>query len=77
MGKTNTRYYQTRENYRHPHNTEVCHTLDLERVQYVGMSTVDGHYEVTMGRSESIKLNEDVYPRKELVKKWKMYHGQC
>ena len=30
---------------------------------------------MTMGWSESIKLNEDVYPRKELVKKWKMYHG--
>ena len=29
-------------------NTDVCHTLDLERVQYVCMPTVDGHYEVTM-----------------------------
>ena len=26
-----------------PPNTEVCHTLDLERVQYVGMPTVDGY----------------------------------
>ena len=25
-----------------PPNTEVCHTLDLERVQYVGMPAVDG-----------------------------------
>ena len=49
----------------------------LERIQYVGMSTVDGHYEVTMGWSESIKLNEDIYPRKELIKKWKAYHGHC
>ena len=40
--------------------------LDLERVQYDGMSTVDGHYEVTMGWSESIKLSEDIYPRKEI-----------
>ena len=60
-----------------PPNTDVCHTLDLERVQYVCMPTVDGHYEVTMGWSESIKLSEDIYPRKELIKKWKAYHGQC
>ena len=33
--------------------------------------------EHAMWWSESIKLNEDVYSRKELVKKWKMYHGQC
>ena len=60
-----------------PPNTEVCHTLDLERVQYVGIADKDGHYLITLGWTESIKLNEDVYPRKELVKKWKMYHGQC
>lgn len=60
-----------------PPDTEVCHTLDLERVQYVGIADKDGHYLVTLGWTESIKLNEDVYPRKELVKKWKAYHGQC
>ena len=60
-----------------PPNTEVCHTLDLERVQYVGIADKDGHYLITLGWTESIKLNEDVYPRKELVKKWKAYHGQC
>lgn len=59
-----------------PPNTEVCHTLDLERVQYVGIDDKDGHYLVTLGWTESIKLNEDIYPRKELVKKWKEYHGQ-
>lgn len=59
-----------------PPNTEVCHTLDLERVQYVGIADKDGHYLVTLGWTESIKLNEDIYPRKELVKKWKAYHGQ-
>lgn len=60
-----------------PPNTEVCHTLDLERVQYVGIADKDGHYLVTLGWNESIKLNEDMYHRKELVKKWKAYHGQC
>jgi len=59
-----------------PPNTEVCHTLDLERVQYVGIADKDGHYLITLGWTESIKLNEDIYPRKELVKKWKAYHGQ-
>lgn len=59
-----------------PPNTEVCHTLDLERVQYVGIADKDGHYLVTLGWTESIKLNEDMYNRKELVKKWKAYHGQ-
>lgn len=60
-----------------PPNTEVCHTLDLERVQYVGIADKDGHYLVTLGWTESIKLNEDIYPRKDLIKKWKAYHGQC
>jgi len=60
-----------------PPDTEVCHTLDLERVQYVGIADRDGHYLVTLGWTESIKLNEDIYPRAELVKKWKAYHGQC
>ena len=60
-----------------PPNTEVCHTLDLERVQYVGIADKDGHYLITLGWTESIKLNEDIYSRKELVKKWKTYHGQC
>ena len=59
-----------------PPDTEVCHTLDLERVQYVGIADKEGHYLVTMGWTESIKLNEDIYPRKELIKKWKAYHGQ-
>ena len=59
-----------------PPNTEVCHTLDLERVQYVGIADKDGHYLVTLGWTESIKLNEDIYPRTEIVKKWKAYHGQ-
>ena len=59
-----------------PPDTEVCHTLDLERVQYVGIADKDGHYLVALGWTESIKLNEDIYPRKELVKKWKAYHGQ-
>lgn len=59
-----------------PPDTEVCHTLDLERVQYVGIADKDGHYLVTLGWTESIKLNEDIYPRKEFVKKWKAYHGQ-
>ena len=53
------------------------HTLDLERVQYVGIADKDGHYLITLGWTESIKLNEDIYSRKELVKKWKTYHGQC
>lgn len=59
-----------------PPDTEVCHTLDLERVQYVGIADKDGHYLVTLGWTESIKLNEDIYPRTDFVKKWKAYHGQ-
>lgn len=59
-----------------PPNTEVCHTLDLERVQYVGIADKDGHYLITLGWTESVKLSDKIYPRQELIKLWKRYHGQ-
>lgn len=64
-----------------PPNTETCHTLDLERVQYVGEPLPkevdeDESYRLTMGWSESIKLSNKVFPRKEFVRLWKAYHGQ-